>query len=83
MPPFAGFAKVFAVSQITWPRRYKTFLIYSTKLTTKFILLITVKMSTIVGILTFISMIDTTTESLKARKSVFCGILVFMSTQLS
>ena len=33
-------------------------------------LLINVKMPTIVGILTFISMINTTSESLKARKAV-------------
>ena len=44
----------------------------STQLSTKFILLINVKMPTIVGILTFISRINTTSESLKARKnSVF------------
>ena len=40
---------------------------YSTQLSTKFILLINVKMPTIVGILTFISMINTTSERLKAR----------------
>ena len=40
----------------------------STPLTTKFILLISVKMPTIVGILTLISMINTTSDSLKARK---------------
>ena len=34
----------------------------------KFVLLINVKMPTIVGILTFISMIYTLSESLKARK---------------
>ena len=39
----------------------------STQLRMKFILLINVKMPTIVGILTFISMINTTYESLKAR----------------
>ena len=33
----------------------------------KLIMLINVKMSTIVGILTFISMINTTSKSLKAR----------------
>ena len=38
----------------------------STQLSTKFILLINVKMPTIVGILTFFSMINTTSESLKA-----------------
>ena len=41
---------------------------YSTQLSMKFILLINVKMPTIVGILTFISMINTTSKSLKARK---------------
>ena len=45
---------------------------YSTQLNTKFILLINVKMPTIVGILTFISRRNTTSESFKARKiSVF------------
>ena len=39
----------------------------STQLSTKFILLINVKMPTIVGILTFISMINTISERLKAR----------------
>ena len=39
---------------------------YSTQLSTKFILLINVKMPTSVGILTFISMINTTSERLKA-----------------
>ena len=38
----------------------------STQLSMKFILLINVKMPTIVGILTFISMINTTSERLKA-----------------
>ena len=40
----------------------------STQPSTKLILLIHVKMPTIVGILTFISRINTTSESLKARK---------------
>ena len=40
---------------------------YSTQLSTKFIVLINVKIPTIVGILTFISMINTTSERLKAR----------------
>ena len=44
----------------------------STQLSTKFILLINVKIPTIVGILTFISKINTTSESLIARK-----ILIF------
>ena len=42
----------------------------STRLRTKFILLINVKMPTIVGILTFISMINTTSERLKARNFI-------------
>ena len=40
----------------------------SNQLSMKFIMLINVKMSTIVGILTFISMINTVSESFKARK---------------
>ena len=50
---------------------YKTFS-FSTQLSTKFILLINVKMPTIVGILTFISMINTTSERLKARNFFIC-----------
>ena len=41
---------------------------YSTQLSMEFIMLINVKMPTIVGILTFISMINTTPEGTKARK---------------
>ena len=41
----------------------------STQLSTKFILLINVKMPTFVGILTFISMINTSYASLKARNT--------------
>ena len=46
----------------------------------EFILLINVKMPTIVGILTFISMINTASESLKARKCFIFQHLVFMSS---
>ena len=49
---------------------------YTTQLSTKFILLINVKMPTIVGILTFMSMINTTSERLEARTSLFVSILV-------
>ena len=42
----------------------------STQLSTKFILLINAKMPTFAGILTFISMIHTTSERLKTRTSV-------------
>ena len=47
----------------TGPEVIKHFLC-STQLSTKFILLINVKMPTLVGILTFISMINTTSERL-------------------
>ena len=40
----------------------------STQLSTKFIVLINVEMPTMVGILTFISRINTTSNSLEARK---------------
>ena len=46
----------------------RSFSICSTELSTKFILLINVKMPIVVGILTFVSMTNTTPESLKARK---------------
>ena len=44
----------------------------STQLSTKLILLINVKMPTIVGILTFISMINTISETLKAINFFIC-----------
>ena len=44
----------------------------STQLSTKYILLINVKMPTIVGILTFISMINTTPARLKAINFFVC-----------
>ena len=49
----------------------------STQLSTKFILLINVKMPRIDGILTFISMINTTSERLKARNFVICWYFSF------
>ena len=52
----------------------------STQLSMKFILPINVKMPTIVGILTSISMIITTYVRLKARNFFFIGILVFTSS---
>ena len=60
-------------------RDYKTFPC-STQLSTKLILLINVKMPKIVGILTFISMINTTSERLKARNFFFVGIFVLISS---
>ena len=44
----------------------------STHLSTKMILLINIKMPTSVGILTFIIMINTTYERLKARNVFIC-----------
>ena len=49
----------------------------STQLSTKFILLINVKMPTIVGNLTFISMINATSERLKARNVFICRYFSF------
>ena len=49
----------------------------STQLSRKFILHIYVKMPTIVGILTFISMINTTSERLKAIKFFICRYFRF------
>ena len=43
----------------------------------KFIMLINAKMPTIVGILTFISMVNTTSESLKARKGFIFYVFRF------
>ena len=45
---------------------------YSNQLSNQFILLINVKMPTIVDILTFISMINTTPERPKARNFFIC-----------
>ena len=49
----------------------------STQLSTKFILLINFKMPTTVGILTFISMINTISERLKARDVFICRYFSF------
>ena len=49
----------------------------STQLSTKFILLINVKMTTIVGILTFMSMINTTSEKFNARYFLICRYFGF------
>ena len=47
----------------------------------QFIIIINVKMPTLVGILTFISMINTLSEIFKAKKnSIVFSILVFMSS---
>ena len=50
---------------------------YSSQPSTKFILLINVKMPTIVDIMTFISMINATSERLKARNSFICRYFSF------
>ena len=59
----------------TRPRGYKTFFMLNSG--TKCIMLINVKMPTIIGILTFISIINTTSESLKARKVVIFQLISF------
>ena len=53
---------------------------HKTDLSMKLIMLINVKMPTIVGILTFINMINTTSVRLKAKTSLFVDILVFISS---
>ena len=50
----------------------------STQLSMKSIMLINVKMPEIVGILTFISMIHTTSESLKGRKFLILSSFKFL-----
>ena len=55
------------------------FVSYSTQLSMKFTLFITVKISTIVGILTFISRISTTSEN-KKKKNLHFQDLSFMSS---
>ena len=52
---------------------------WSTQLSMKFILLINVQMPKTVGILTFISMINTILRGLKQETSSFVGIIVFIS----
>ena len=52
----------------------------STQLSTKFILLINVKMPTYVGILTFISRINTPTWSLTARKLIIFQLSALISS---
>ena len=61
------------------PARLKVIKLFScsTQLSTKFILLINVKMPTIVGILTFISMINTTSERFKAINFFICRYFMF------
>ena len=49
----------------------------STQLSMKFILLINVEMPSIIGILTFISMINTKSERLKARNFFICWYFSF------
>ena len=60
------YAPVLIFSDISGPDFIKTFF-HATQLSISFIMLINVKMPTNVGILTYISMINTTPESLKPR----------------
>ena len=57
--------------------RLCNFFLYSTQLSTKLIQLINVKMPTIFGILTFISMRNATAERLKARNFFICRYFSF------
>ena len=56
---------------------FKKLFSYSTQLSTKFILLINVKMPTIVGILTYISIMKKTSKMLKARNFFICTYVSF------
>ena len=56
-------------------RGYKTF--FHAQLSTKFILLINVKMPTLIGILTLISMINTKFKRFKGRKLLNCRYFIF------
>ena len=67
---------IFLIEIFPGPEAIKHFS-FSTQLSAKFILLINVKMPTIVGILTFISMINTTSERLKARRFFICRYFRF------
>ena len=60
---------------ILGPNGYK--ISCSTQLSMKFIMLINVEMPTIVGISTYISRINTTSESLKARKVLILRLYSF------
>ena len=80
-PPFSE-SELIPLSKLGIEPDHKVIKLFScsTQLSTKFILLISVKMPTIVGILTFISMINTKSERLTQDTSLFVCILVFMSS---
>ena len=63
-------SKFYKLRNEIWPRGYKLFSC-SVQLSMKFVLLIHVKMPTIVGILTFISRINTTSECLIHKLYLF------------
>ena len=65
-----AFTAVERLHQAPWLYFYSC----STQLSTKFIMFINVKMPTIVGILTFISMLNATSESLKQKSSYFLAV---------
>ena len=68
--------QLFSNMKESWPEVIKLFSC-STQLCMKFFLLINVKMPTIVGILTFTSMINTTSERLKPRYFFICRYFSF------
>ena len=72
-----GTSNILALSLKILALRLKKIVPSSTQMSTKFILLINVKMPIIVGILTFISMINTASERLKPLIFSFVSSLVF------
>ena len=72
-----GYIRNLVLSQETPGLEVIKKILCSTQLSRKFILLINVKMPTIVGILTFISMIKRTSERLKARNFFICWYFSF------
>ena len=77
-PGYQSVLLAIGLDSLTWSQTLKTGskvikkISYSTQLSTKFILLINDKMPPTIGILTFISMINTTSEILKARNFFIC-----------
>ena len=56
----------------------RVYKIFNAQLHMKFILLINVKMPTIVGILIFISMINTSSGRLRARKNLYFPVFYYL-----
>ena len=65
------------------PEPIKNFFHCSTQLSMEFIMPINVKMPTIVGILTFISMINTPSDSLKPKVFIFQDFIILWAVEIS